>query len=342
MKKNRIISAVLIAFSLAALVSCGTKSTWLTDYEQARKTAAKKNKYLMVFFSGNDWDSASSALREKVTDNPVFTKSVSKDYVLVNIDFSQDIYQKVLSYDEETATEEETKEYNKLAEEYGKKSEIAKHYNLASYPAIFLATPDGYIIAQLEYYADLDTAETMAERVASLKETADSIKALSEKVAKAEGIDRVKAIDSLYEATKVNYRITLNDLIKEIPSLDKENETGLLGKYEMQICYIDAIEYAAIQDMKAASKVFEDAAENGHLSLEEKQEAYYTGAYVLASEPQFDFPRIISLLEKAYNIYPAGSHAEDIKGTLEEVKELQLKEALEAQAAAEKAAAEKE
>ncbi len=322
MKKNSIFSAVLIALTLCALTSCGN-GKWLTDYEKAKQTAVKQNKYLMVFFSGSDWDSKSTVLKEKVTENPQFTKSVSKDYVLVNIDFSQDIYQKVLSYDEETATKKETKEYEKLAVEYGTKSAIAKQYNLSSYPSIFLATADGFIITQLEYYEDLDTAETMAERVANLKESADKIDVLAKQVSNSKEIERVKAIDALYEATKVNYRITLNALVKEVPELDPDNVTGLLGKYEMQICYIDAIELAAVQDMKGASKIFEDAAENGHMSLEEKQEAYYTGAYVLTSEQDFDFERIITLLEKAYNVYPEGSHAEDIKGTLEGVKQMQ-------------------
>lgn len=334
MKKKSIISAVLIALTLCALTSCGN-SKWLTDYEKAKKTAVSQNKYLMVFFSGNDWDSKSTDLKENITDKPEFIKAVGKDYVLVNIDFSQDIYQKVLSYDEETATKKETKEYEKLAEEYGTKSAIAKQYNLSSYPSIFIATADGVIVTQLEYNEGIDTLETMIERVASIKPSADKIKELYENVNSSEGADRVKAIDALYEATKVNYRITLNALVKEVPELDPNNTTGLLGKYEMQICYIDAIELAAIQDMKGASKIFEDAAEKGHMSPEEKQEAYYTGAYVLTSEQDFDFDRILILLEKAYNAYPEGSHAEDIKNTLDGVRQMQQKTLEQAQAAAE-------
>lgn len=324
MKRNIILTAVLLAVVIS-VTGCAKKGAWLTDYEEAKKIAAKQNKNMIVFFSGDDWDEKSAALKENITNKPEFIKAAKKDYVLVNIDFSQDIYQKVLSFDEETATDADKKEYDRINAEYEAKAEIARQYNLASYPTLYVATAEGQVVTLYEYYEEVDSLDSMIGRLERLKEKVEEINTLSENVKKATGIERVKAIDALYEATAASYRITLNDLIREIPELDKNNETGLLGKYEIQICYLDAIELASTQDVEGASKVFEIAAENGHLDLEQKQEAYYTGAYILTSAAEFNYPRMIELLQKAFDVNPEGSHANDILETLNAIKDLQAK-----------------
>jgi CheY-like chemotaxis protein len=48
-----------------------------------------------------------------------------------------------------------------------------------------------------------------------------------------------------------------------MPSLDKENSTGLLGKYEMQNSYLKATKLLVEGKTKEASELFVETAKNG-------------------------------------------------------------------------------
>ena len=331
MKKNvRVIIATVAALLAAtmAFTGCSKKETsaWTTDYEAAKKTAAKKGKNIFLLFSGDDWDGTSKTFKDAVANTDEFVSTMSKDYVLVNLDFSQTEYA-TTNIDESTATKKEKKAADAMKAKYEEKERVAQMYNVESYPAVYITTPEGYVIANIPYDETIKTTADYTAKIAEKSADIEKVTALVKAVVNAKKTDRVKAIDALYEAAEPNYRSLLGDLMREVPTLDKNNETGLVGKYEMQTAYLDAVEKARKMDTDGAVQVFLDVCDKGHLENSEKQEAYYTAAYILAASGGTDYDRMIELLQKAYDIDPTNEHAQEITGTIAAVKEMKEKAA---------------
>jgi len=343
MKKNlKVIGTVLAAIFVATMtfVSCSKDiSGWTTDYEAAKKYAAKEGKNIFLFFSGDDWDGQSSTFKTNIANTDEFISTIGKDYVLVNLDFSQEEYAKI-DIDKDKATKEEKKNVEAVQKKYDELERIANLYNVQSYPSVYLTTPEGYVIATIPYKSEVTTTADYALAVTEKSEDVEKFTSLARAVSTAKKIDRVKAIDELYEASDQNYSGLLEDLMREVPTLDKNDETGLVGKYEMQVAYIDAIAMARKGDSDAAAQVFVDACGKGHFDNETTQEAYYTAAYVLAASGNMNYDKMLELLQKAYDADPQSAHAEEIQRTSEAVKSMQEQEA--AKAAAEGPATEED
>lgn len=334
MKKSvRLMVAVFAALvaTTMAFSGCSKKETsaWKTDYEAAKKTATKQKKNIFLLFSGDDWDGQSAKFKENIANTQDFISTMGKDYVLVNLDFSQKEYE-ATNIDEAKATKEEKKNAEKVKKVYEEKERISQLYNVQSYPAVYITTPQGYVIATIPYDDTITTTNDYAAKVTEQSEAVKKFTDLANAVASSKKIEKVNAIDALYEETDPAYRNLLENLMREVLTLDKENTTGLLGKYEMQIAYIDAVAKARDQDVEGAAKVFTDACDKGHFDNSQKQEAYYTAAYVLAASNNENYDEMIDLLNKAFNADPKNEHADEITQTINAVKQMQAAKAAQA------------
>lgn len=343
MKKNvRVIIATVAAlFAVTTMFTgCNPKKAWKTDYEAAKETATKQKKNIFIFFSGDDWDEKSEAFKKNVTETKEFVNAMKKQYVLVNLDFSQKEYS-ATDIDQTTASEEDKKKADDIKAKYDTNSAIASKFNVNSYPAMYITSAQGYVIASIPFDEKITKPADYVAQIAKSKETIDKFNTLLSAVDAAKGIDRVKAIDNLYEASDENFRSPLEPLMREIPTLDTENTTGLVGKYEMQIAYADAVAKAREKDAAGAAQVFVDACTNGHLDPSQKQEAYYTAAYVLATSGGDEYDKMIDLLNKAYECDPTNEHASEITQTIQAVKQMKVSAASQATKGAETTVPEK-
>ena len=89
--KNSITLFLGLAFFVVSL-SCEaqTKSEnleWHTDMDEAIKISHKKNKPLMLFFTGSDWCGWCIKLQKEVFFKPEFEAWAKKNVVLVELDF---------------------------------------------------------------------------------------------------------------------------------------------------------------------------------------------------------------------------------------------------------------
>lgn len=327
MKKSvRLMVAVFAALvaTTMAFTGCSKKgaAAWKTNYETAKKSASRQHKNMFLLFSGDDWDGKSQSFKENIGNTDEFTKTIGKDYILVNLDFSQTEYAKA-NVDDTKATDKEKKAAGKIKTLYDEKNRIANLYRIQSYPSMYIVTSDGYVIANLPYDEKVTVPADYIKTVAAKKADCNDFNELVKNVKKAKKLDRVKAIDALYTKTDPSYAALLGDLIREVPELDKNNETKLLGKYEMQVAYLDATEKVQSQDVEAASQIFVDLCDKGHLEAKDKQDAYYLAAYVLAAGQSTDYDKMIELMNKAIEVNPTGETVGQIQQTIEAVKTMQ-------------------
>ena len=309
-------AAIAVFFTGCSASAKVVKNGWYVDYDEAKKAAQKKNKNLLILFSVDDNDEESRTLKEKVFDTKKFVSALSKRFILVNLDFSDS-----LSGDDEDQSEKQKKE----AEERQRKIEymgyIASLYNVDSIPSVFLATKEGYCAAKVETSDEDLTPEAYIKLIESKTADLDTINTLVDAVRAASGVEKVRAIDALSEATDDTRRLLLADLFRTIPSLDPNDETGLVGKYLLLTAVFDASTFYMRRDFDSAIQALISAAEDKRLDGRERQQAYYYAGELLTTTGSTDYKAVFDYFQKAYDADPESEYAPRIAKMLVALKE---------------------
>ena len=307
MKKIIILLTILLCSIF--FTACGQKAIkdehgCFVNYEDALKYSKKKKLPLLVFFTSDDANDLSSV-----------TQSAVKNYAVLHADFSQSTYQKTVVSENATAKDQELANTytNILQNNY----QLALLFSIESTPAVFLCTKDGYVVAPVESDDSFESVESFEKALNDCKAELEMFDQLVADSQKGSVADKVAAIDTLYMATSPSYRTFLVELIKKVPQLDKKNETGLCGRYIVAAAESEAIVAYSQGDVVTAIKKYLQAAENDFVEPEEKQECFYTAAYLSAYSGSDDYDGILTYLQTAYNIAPESAKAEAIKQAIE-------------------------
>ena len=84
--KRIVIFSFLVITALSYAQENTTRLNWLTDLEEAKKTAKKEKKNILLYFTGSDWCSPCKMLKEDFFNTAQFEER-SKDMVLLLIDY---------------------------------------------------------------------------------------------------------------------------------------------------------------------------------------------------------------------------------------------------------------
>lgn len=287
MKKTFLILAVLLAF---VFTSCDGNeiAVWHTNYDEALEIAKAENKAVLVFFSGDSWDGMSKDAKEIIYNTEEFCKSVAKDFVLVNIDYS------------------DANDSEEISDEIVAKYMLAEKYFIQMMPEFFVTSAYGHVVEPIPFIPE---EQIEPKEVAKLyKAHAKRAKQLTSTVKKletTEGFDRVKLINELYENSPKSHLFALNDYFAEVITLDPENKSGFLGKFKLHMAYPDSMKFLSEGNIEAAANCFLDLTTGDLLKPEEKQEAFYTVAYIYNIDEETDNNHfIVEYLKKAYEVAP--------------------------------------
>ncbi len=305
--KNKLRPTLFFSFVLLIFASCSNVK-WNSSFSEAKKIATKKDKDIFMVISGGA--ESSDEFKSTVLDSKDFLSAVGKKFELLFINLSADGL-KDLSQEE-------------LSKVYDENSKIIMDYSVTDELTMLMLNQDGYWLKSFPYadkYKDpaLLIADLFAddEKVSMAHEYISAIK-------KFDGSDRAKAINNLYEFTDENYKLPLIPLCYEIPDLDSENNTGLLGKYELIIAYDRADKILSAENVDQAAQVFVDAAEHGHLDRSQKFEAYFTAAYLYPLVGSTNFDKMCELLEQAYDSNPSDPHVNEVTDLLQNIRDMKL------------------
>jgi thioredoxin-related protein len=108
---------------------------WLTNFDAAKETAAKENKYILLNFSGSDWCGPCIRLKKEVFESDAFSALAGDKLVLLRADFPRS-------------------KKNQLPKEQVKHNEmLADKYNPeGKFPFTLLLSPDGKVIKEWDGY----------------------------------------------------------------------------------------------------------------------------------------------------------------------------------------------
>lgn len=308
-----------IAASLAVLlifVSCASTPTgWISDYEEGQQLAGKEGKDLFLFFSSEDSDGVSTQLRSSIFDTESFIKAAGKDYVLVHLDFSESRLMAVQV--PEDATEEQKQAAEAAMPQLEKDLGTAMNFSVTEdgLPAMILATAQGYVYGVVAYDATVTTPEQFMAVVNENSENRNKIKTLVKAIDSSSGVEKLKAIDELYEATDPAYTYLLADFFSMAPELDPSNESGKRGKYAILNAYSIATEALYTGDAFGAISAMLAPIEEGFCSPEEQQELYYQAAYFASLVG--DSENMMNYLTTALELAPESEMAAAIRLTID-------------------------
>ena len=140
-------------FLLIALICASTQLSYagdyLTNFETAKKKATTENKNLLVKFTGSDWCPPCIKLEKEVFAKKEFIEKLSKDFVIVVLDFPQ-----------KSKLPEELSAMNK---------KIAADYHVRNYPTVILMNAQGKAFKSLIGYDGTSMEDYLASILSSLK-----------------------------------------------------------------------------------------------------------------------------------------------------------------------------
>lgn len=122
MKKGLLTLMLLVVASVYS-------QNWKADFEDAKATAAKENKNIVLVFSGSDWCAPCIKLDKVVWQSEEFKKEAEKNWVTYKADFPKK--------KANILAPELTEANKKLAEKYNKNG---------SFPLVVLLDPSGKVI----------------------------------------------------------------------------------------------------------------------------------------------------------------------------------------------------
>jgi thioredoxin-related protein len=297
-----VFALILAAVILAGCASVSSSPVWLTDYDTAQETAESEGKSIFLLISSDEEDANGAEMRKNVFDAPSLLSGLAKTFVAVNLVFTE----------ERDNAAEEAGEGSAEEEQLIRDIEVANKYGVQTTPIAYLLTKEGYVIDILEIDETVTTAKNLLDLVSAktprVAEFADMVSA----VQTTGGLEKVRAIDVLCEATENNYRPLLGLVFRTVPSLDPKNETGVVGKYLLQIAFLDAMDAFGSGDMEKGFSAFSTVATHSFLTPDQKQEALLFLA-IFKGETGSTMPEVITYLRQALAASPQSERAENIQ-----------------------------
>jgi thioredoxin-related protein len=281
MKRVKLVLWKTAALAVLIFSGCATKSAWITDYDEAQTQAQKSDKKIFLLFTAdNPDDDAALDVRKNVFDSPALQKALKKNYVAVNIDFAEARYS--AAEPPEDAGEAQTEAAGEAGRLLERDSRVAEKYAVEAVPVIYLLSKDGFVLGTIAVAPEIKTPAELIAEIDAQAEATDSIADLAALADTAEGMDKVRAIGELFDATDQRYRSLLLSHMKTALSLDEDNTTGIIGKFVFITAYFDAADTLQTGGVEEALEILKAAAAHPALAPGEKQEAFYVIASFMA------------------------------------------------------------
>jgi len=135
MKRIVVIVILYVAFYSQPIFAQqkGIDLNWQSNFETAKKTAAKNKKNILIYFTGSDWSIACKNLNKEFFYTEKFKKIADKNLILVRVDAPR----------RPNLISELQASYN---------SKLSKKYDQKVYPTVILVDASGKKLGMIESY----------------------------------------------------------------------------------------------------------------------------------------------------------------------------------------------
>jgi protein disulfide-isomerase len=126
MRTAKLLLVLVCVMSVGSVFASGKE--WLTDFDAAKKEAAKRNLPILVDFSGSDWCKWCMKLDKEVFSQKAFKDYVKDNFILLLIDFPNPRTSK---------QSDAEKKQNR---------ELAQKYKVRGFPTVLILDKDGKLL----------------------------------------------------------------------------------------------------------------------------------------------------------------------------------------------------
>jgi len=309
MKNKKIfLSLPALICALSLFISCGNKIPEPDQYgfyhelSDGVKAAKKAKKNILLYVTMAGFDSESETFVNNVLRSPDYKSAFSEKYVTVLFDFGSEAY--INSEASHFTTDEEKKAAEALSAQIIRNVELARTLDLTYTPCVFLMNEDGYGFGDELYSEDFETAESLYNLISGYEDDFTVMQEMVNATKKGSAVDRVEAVNIIYQIIEDKYMPTMAELFKSVPEMDKKNESGLVSYLYFVYVMEESRKYTSAGDYFSAISVLRDAASSNNLEGEEKQQAYYMAAELLIQTGASDSITILGFLNNAIQAAP--------------------------------------
>ena len=327
MKKSifRFLSLILSLFLIFSALSCKSEKREYIDefgcYEQTSQaieaaTADSKNILLVVTMNGDDKES--DTFTEDFFKSPDFTSMIADKYTLLHFDLGQKTFERTVA--KQNTSKKEQEAANEFSEILQMNFRFAELLGISYTPCLFILTKQGYFITEIPTALGEYSPAKVCNVISSFSSIIDEFNILSQATENGSVVDRVNAIDTLYERTDESHRILLLDLTRKVVDIDFDNKSGLLSKYLFETAVNLALYSSMDNDVDGAVRSLVSVCSNPNLEAADKQNAWYMAAYILLSSYSTDYDAILTYLQAAVMSDPQSEIAPQIQQLYDYVK----------------------
>lgn len=267
-----------------------------------RREVQKAKKDAFILFTGSDWDEASGELLAKKIDAKLISK-YGRDFLFYNVDIVRN----------EEETNSKILKLNYL---------LFSKYEVQELPYVVARNMQGDIY----FSSKIENVDAIDSLMKDILKKRTFIEELKNKIKKLSGKDKTIAIynffSSIYNGTETVY----DSLRDEALLSDPENQSGLAGKFKMNIASIKAERLALRkQYLKAADEyiiLLKEQYVNGKSYIDShiEQNAWYQIALLYALSKKIENAKIIQCLENAIKANPNSSAVPHLKEIIGNIK----------------------
>lgn len=319
-----IVSALCLVFSF--FVSCGNKLPQADEYglyhelSDGVKAAKKGKKSILLFITMGGFDAESNDFVSNVLRSADYKSTFSEKYVTVLFDFGSEAYMN--SEVSHFTTDAERKAAEQLNAQISRNVSLARTLNLTYTPCVFLMNEDGYAFADELYSEEFDSVSSLYKMISEYEDDFVVMQEMVDETKKGTPVERVEAVNVIYQIVEDKYLPTLTGLFKSVPEMDKKNESELVSYLYFVYVMEESKKFTAAGDFTSAVGVLRDAAQSEHLEGEEKQQASYMAAQLLIQAGASDIPTILGLLNNAILAAPETDLAESCREIIRQATEI--------------------
>ncbi|MEO5915664.1 MAG: thioredoxin family protein [Luteolibacter sp.] len=301
--------------TVAALYGCGFAFAggegWSSDFAGSKKLAEESKKDLLMDFTGSDWCGWCIKLNDEVFKHEPFKAGVKDSFVLVEVDSPKD--------------------KSKLSAEVQKQNpELVEKYAIQGYPTILLCDAGGRPYAATGYEAG--GPEKYVEHLNVLRSQKGKRDEGLATAAKADGVEKAKALVSVLDAMKLDDKLVANfygDLGEQIKAADPKDETGFAkkaaAKKRVEDFQTALQEFGQKQDFDGALVLVEKTIKEGGFETEDTLQIMMTRASILVQQRKYD--EALKAIDEAKAVAPESPMIEGIDKFRERVEAMKNKPA---------------
>lgn len=241
------------------------------DLEKTISVAEKSDKKILLVFTKLESGGFNETLINQVLHAQDYQEKIGAEFETCQIDFSK----------EDFSSQKKSAKKTKAQTERDMNTTVI--YGVETPPTVMILSPQGYVISSITYLSCINVQE-FSNIIEVEREKIDAMEKMVAAVKNAEGIEKISAIDLLYENTHANYRYQLRKLCDEVVRSDKKNESGLVGKYLLARASTEAMDCYLARKPEKAAECYIKYVRSKFLSVEEKQRCYYAAAYITGNE----------------------------------------------------------